>query len=41
MVSAQVKSRFKDTLREKALLHKTPALTKCMNMDIWLVGTAN
>ena len=27
--------------REKAPSNKTPALTKIMNMDIWVVGTLN
>ena len=31
--------QLKDTHREKALSNKTPALTKSMNMDIWVVGT--
>ena len=30
-----------DTYKEKALSNKTPALTKSMNMDNWVVGTAN
>ena len=30
-----------DTHREKAPSNKTPALTKNMNMDIWVVGTSN
>ena len=32
---------FKDTHREKVPSNKTPALTKNMNMDIWVVGTSN
>ena len=32
---------LKDTHREKAISNKTPALTKSINMDIWLVGTSN
>ena len=32
---------IKDTYREKALSKKTPALTKSMNIDIWVVGTSN
>ena len=32
---------IKDTHREKALLNKTPALTKSRNMSIWMVGTSN
>ena len=32
---------FKNTHREKAPSNKTPALTKSMNMDIWVVGTSN
>ena len=35
------KMSFKDTHREKALSNKTPALTKNMNMYIWLVGISN
>ena len=34
-------SFFKDTHREKAPSNKTPALTKSINMDIWLVGISN
>ena len=34
-------SLFKYTHREKAPSNKTPALTKSMNMDIWVVGTSN
>ena len=33
--------KVKDTHREKAPSNKTPALTKSMNMDIWVVGTPN
>ena len=33
--------RFKDTHLEKAPPNKTSALTKSMNMDIWVVGTSN
>ena len=42
-IISNVSSRisFKDTLREKASLNKTPVLTKSMNMDIWVVGTWN
>ena len=32
---------FKDTHWEKAPSNKTPALTKSMNMDSWVVGTSN
>ena len=32
---------LKDTHREKAPWNKTPALTKSMNMDIWVFGTSN
>ena len=35
------RSHIKDTYREKALSNKTPALTKSMNMDIWVVGISN
>ena len=31
----------KDTHREKAPENYTPALTKNMKMDIWVVGTSN
>ena len=34
-------SAFKDTHTEKALSNKTPALTKSMNMAIWVAGTSN
>ena len=30
-----------DTHREKGLLNKNSALTKSMNIDIYLVGTSN
>ena len=32
---------FMNTRREKAILNKTPALTKSMNMDICVFGTSN
>ena len=32
---------LKDTHREIEPLNKTPAFTKSMNMDIWVVGTSN
>ena len=32
---------FKDTHREKALLHETPALSESMNKDNRVVGTSN
>ena len=32
---------IKDIHREKAPSNKTPALTKSMNMDSWLVVTSN
>ena len=32
---------LKDTLREKVPSNKTQALTKNVNMDIWVVGTSN
>ena len=32
---------FKDTHREKAPSNKTSALTKMINIDIWVVGTSN
>ena len=31
----------KDNYRENTLSYKTPALTKSMNMDIWVVGISN
>ena len=34
-------SCLKNTHREKAPSNKTPALTKKMNMYIWVVGTSN
>ena len=36
-----VSYNFKDTHREKTLQYETPALTKSMNMNIWVVGTSN
>ena len=33
--------QVKDTHRENAPSNKIPALTKSMNMDIWVVGTTN
>ena len=35
----QNNSFFKDTHREKLTSNKIPALSKSMNMDIWVVGT--
>ena len=32
---------LKDTHREKSSSNKTPALTKSMDMDIWVVVTSN
>ena len=32
---------FKDTHREEAPSNKAPALTRSINMDIWVVGTSN
>ena len=32
---------LEDTHREEAPSNKTPALTKCMNMDFWLVDATN
>ena len=32
---------FKDAHKDKASSRKTPALTKCMNMGIWVFGTSN
>ena len=36
-----VKKESKDSQRENALSNKTQALTKSLNMDIWVVGTVN
>ena len=36
-----VKSNHRDTQGEKAPSNKSPALTKSMNMVIWVVGTSN
>ena len=33
--------QIKDTHSEKSPSNKTPALTKSMNMDIWVVGISN
>ena len=35
------KKAITDTHREKAYSNRTPALTKSMNMDIWVVGRSN
>ena len=35
------KITFKDPRREKAPSNRTSVLTKCTNMDIWVVGTSN
>ena len=32
---------LKDAHREKTASNQTPALTKSVNMDIWVVGTSN
>ena len=32
---------LKDTHKEKALSNRTHALTKSMNMNIWVVGKSN
>ena len=32
---------YKDTHRENSPSNKTQALTKNMNMDIWVIGTLN
>ena len=34
------RSNFKDTHRKKSPSNKTAALTKSMNMDIWVNGTS-
>ena len=39
--SALSEANVKDTHREKAPSNKNPALTKNMNMYIWVVGTSN
>lgn len=31
----------RDTHREKAIVNETPALTKSMSMDVWVVCTFN
>ena len=36
-----VPNNIKDTHREKAPSNKIPALTKSMNMGIWVVGISN
>ena len=33
--------KLKDIHREKSPSNKTPALTKSMSTDIWVVGTLN
>ena len=40
-VYVSISGNFNDTHREKAPSNKTPALTKSMNMEIWVVGTSN
>ena len=37
----RISKRVKDTHRKKRLSNKTLALSKSMNMDIWVVGTSN
>ena len=39
--SKVINKTFKDTQREKTPSNETPALTKCMSMDIWVFGTSN
>ena len=34
-------ANVKHTYREKATSNKTPALTICMNMNMWVVGTSD
>ena len=38
---SRVRRFLKDTRREKALSNKTQAVTKSMNMDIWVVDASN
>ena len=40
-LSTNLPGSLKDTHSEKSLLNKTPARTKRMNMNIWVVGTSN
>ena len=41
MMMNEIKEFFKDTHWEKAPSNKTPALTKSVNMDIWVLGKSN
>ena len=41
MTALWVGISLKDTPMEKTPSNKTPALTKSMNMDIWVVRTSN
>ena len=41
LVNCSKSYSFKDIHREKTPSNKTPALTKSMNMDNWVVGTSN
>ena len=38
---SKVTLTLKDTYREKAPSNKTSALSKTMNMDIWVISTSN
>ena len=40
-IDIRIIGEFKDTHREKVPSNKTPALTKSMNIGIWVVGTSN
>ena len=40
-INRNMSTQFKDTDKEKAPSNKTPALSKSMNMNIWVVGTLN
>ena len=37
----KIEKRLQNTHREKGPSNKTPALSRSMNMDIWVVGTSN
>ena len=41
LVLATAHCFFKDAHREKVPSNKTPALTKNMNIDMWVVGISN
>ena len=39
--TAMPEANVKDTHWEKASVNKTPALTECSNMGIWVIHTSN